>query len=330
MKRYLTIITAALTVGFTSVKAQMPYNLTVQNQAYTPLTGATSVNGTNPWTDTSSFSIPIGFNFKLGGKTITRLGLSNMSTFATDTTGTISGFDFIGSSLIDRGIKGTTSKSPIRYTSTGTTGNRIFKLEIFNAGFWDEDDIHSTLNDSLNFQVWLYESTNAVELRYGPSKISHYSDYFFAGGPLVGFIKDLETDSEDFDKIYLLKGTATAPVIDSISSPPSSNIPHLTAYPASGTVYRFVPKASSTGVNEMIATDYVKVFPTVCTDKLTVVNNNQQDMQYKIVSLSGTVLAKGVINNGNNVLNVSHIPTGMYALSLTDSKGQTTYKFVKQ
>ncbi|OSZ78675.1 hypothetical protein CAP35_10620 [Chitinophagaceae bacterium IBVUCB1] len=329
MKQYLTIIAAALTLGYSSVKAQMPYTLTVQNQAYAPLTGATSVNGTKPWTDTSNFSVPIGFNFKMGGKTITRLSLANMATFATDTTGTISGFDFIGTSLIDRGIKGTTSKSPIRYSTTGTAGSRIFKLELFNAGFYDEDATYNTLNDSVNLQVWLYEGTDVVELRYGTSKISNYSDYFFIGGPLVGYSKNVKTESGDFEKIYLLKGNPTVPTIDSVSMPPSMNIPHLSAYPANGTVYRFAPK-TTTGIAGVLEADNIKVFPTLCTDKLMVVNKNQQEMQYQIISLSGSVLAKGNIANGYNTLEVSNLPAGMYALTLMDNRGQATYKFAKQ
>jgi hypothetical protein len=329
MKQYLTIIAAALTLGYSSVKAQMPYTLTVQNQAYAPLTGGTSVNGTKPWTDTSSFSVPIGFNFKMGGKTITRLSLLNMATFATDTTGTISGFDFMGTSLIDKGIKGTTSKSPIRYTTTGTAGSRIFKMEIFNAGFWDEDDQYSTLNDSLNFQIWLYEGTDVVELRYGSSKISYYSDYFFIGGPLAGYVKDMKPATGDFEKWYLLKGTATAPAIDSFSSSSSGLPPSLSAYPASGTVYRFVPK-TTTGIAGVLEADNIKVFPTVCTNRLMVVNKNNQQMMYQIVSLSGSVLAKGNIANGYNTLEVSNLPAGMYALTLMDNRGQATYKFAKQ
>lgn len=326
MKQFITTLTTAAVLAATTVQAQMPYKLTVQNQAYTPLTGATVIN-TTAWTDSTSYVVPLGFNFKMGTKTINKLNLMEMSGVATDTTGTVAAFNIIGTAIVDRGIVGGTSKSPIRYTVSGNAGSRIFKLELLNAGFSDELDAHSTLNDSVNMQVWLYEGTDVVEMRYGSSKISYLSEYFGLGGPLVGYTNNLKVEDQSFDKIYLLKGSPAAPTLDSATLS-SGSFPSLTGFPVSGTVYRFSLK--STGIAAFAEAENIKVFPTVCTDKVNVTNKGTKEMAYQLLSISGSVLAKGTIQNGTNTIDVSMAPAGMYVLTLIDGDAAASYKLIKQ
>lgn len=327
MKQFITVLTTAAMLAATGVKAQMPYKITVQNQAYTPLAGATTINDTTAWTDSTSYVVPLGFNFKMGTKTINKLNLLEMSGISTDTTGTVAAFNFLGTSIVDRGIVGGKSKSPLRYTVAGTAGSRIFKLELFNAGFMDELNTHSTLNDSVNLQVWLYEGTDVVEMRYGSSKITKLSDYFTLGGPLVGYTSNLNVEDQSFDKLYLLKGSPTAPTIDSATMS-STIFPYLTSFPASGTVYRFALK--STGIATFAEAENINVFPTVCTDKVNVANKGTKEMAYQLLSLSGSVLAKGTVVAGTNTIDVSMAPTGMYVLTLIDGDAAASYKLIKQ
>lgn len=327
MKQFITTLTTAAVLAATTVQAQMPYKLTVQNQAYTPLTGATLVNGTTAWTDSTSYVVPLGFNFKMGTKTINKLNLMEMSGISTDTTGTVAVFNFLGASIVDRGIVGGTSKSPIRYTVSGATGSRIFKLEMFNVGFTDEFNTHNTLNDSLNMQVWLYEGSDVMEIRYGSSKISYLSEYFVFGGPLIGYTNSLKVEDQEFDKIYLLKGNPAAPTLDSATLS-SGSFPSLTGFPVSGTVYRFALK--STGIAAFAEADNIKVFPTVCTDKVNVTNKGTKEMVYQVLSLSGSVLAKGTVLSGTNTIDVSMAPAGMYVLTLIDGESAASYKLIKQ
>ncbi len=329
MKKYITFLTAAFTLAAGSIKAQMPYRYSVKNQAYAPLTGATSVNGLTAWADSNNYMIPIGFNFKMGGKTITKISLVEMNSVATDTTGTVSGMSFIGTSLIDRGLITGTSKSPVRYTTTGNAGSRIFKLEIFNAGFYDENDLYSTLDDSLNLQIWLYEDSNAVELRYGPSKISHYSDYFFMGGPLVGYLKDMNRTTMNYDKLYLLKGNPATPTLDSVSGI-TTTLPTLNAFPQSGTVYRFVPKTSPTAIKNTEGNFNLKVYPTLCTDRLFIENNVTEPILYKVISTTGVTVISGNLSSGKNELDISHLPAGMFVLVINNGSDTDIYKFIKQ
>lgn len=326
MKQFITILTATMLTAF-AAKAQMPYTVTVQNQTYTPLTGATSVNGSMVWADSTTFVVPLGFNYKIGSKTISKLNLIEMSGISSDTTGTVAAFNIIGTGMIDRGMKAGATKSPIRYTVTGAAGSRIFKLELFNAGFSDELDTHNTQDDSFNVQYWLYEGSNVFEVRFGSAKISNMSEYFYFGGPMVGFTNNLKMADQSFDKIYLLKGSPTAPTIDSATLS-STSFPTFSSYPASGAVYRFALKTTS--IASFPEADNIKVYPTVFADKVNVSNKGTKDMNYQLLSVSGSVIAKGTVTTGVNTIDVNAAPAGMYILTLIDGDAVASYKLIKQ
>ncbi len=328
MKKITTILATLCVCATATVKAQIPYNLTIKQETYTALAGGTSVNGAKAWTDSTNYKISLGFSFSMGGKTISHFNMMDIGGVFTDTAGVVSGFTFMGTPLIDRGIKTGTSKSPIRYTTTGTAGSKIFKLEILNAGFAEENSLYSTLNDSINLQIWLYEGTNVAELRYGGSKVSNFNDYFFLGGPMVGYTKNLTAATGDFDKLYLLKGAPATAKVDSANTS-TMYYPTLTAMPVTGTVYRFAPKSTGTSAGSFIHADNIKVYPTRCTDMLTVENNSNKDMNYQVLSLSGSLMSKGALNPGRKAIDVSSMAQGMYVLTLIDGEELATYKFIK-
>jgi hypothetical protein len=159
----------------------------------------------------------------------------------------VNGFFFSDADIADRGyLNQTASRSPIRYLTTGTAPNRIFKLEIANGGFYNEYDFYNTMSDSFSLQVWVYETSNIVELHYGPSRITHAADYFnFGNGPLVMYAKHADFDMGTAGSVYFLEGAASAPALDSVDLP-NQPATALNSWPASGKVYRFTPTASCT------------------------------------------------------------------------------------
>ena len=175
--------------------------------------------------------------------------LTELGSTCADTSnfGDVNGFMFADiTELTDRGAIGTASRSPIRYTTTGTTPSRIFKAELFSTGFANELYAYNTLNDSANIQIWIYETSNIVELHYGASRITHGSDYFASGtnSPLIGYLKHIDLLAGSTGEIYYVNNASTA-AIDSLPitapNPPTNSI---AAWPASGRVFRFTPKAA--------------------------------------------------------------------------------------
>lgn len=300
-------------------------------QPYAPLSSATNLTSGLVW-DEESFKIPLGFTINLDGKSTSSFSIVNgaIGGPASDTSGTINGFFcFAASDLIDRGAISGTPKSPQRYLTTGTTPNRIFKYEVFNAGFFDEGDIYGTQNDSVNFQIWVYETTNIVELRYGSSKITYPSDYFYAGSsPLVGMFKDFDLNTYTFTKSYSLTGSSTAPNVDSFTDLTSAP-PVMSSYPANGTVYRFIPKAVATAIGENTIAHQFNVYPTVANQSIHVDYSQSATTKVDMYTASGQLVQSTSIDKGENTIDISSLANGNYLLNVSNTEGKASFKFVK-
>lgn len=250
----------------------------------------------------------------------------------TDTTSLFNGFCILDADLQDRGKVDTFSKSSIRYRTDIVGGKKVVKVELFNAGFWREKDLHGTMDDSVNLQVWLYEGTNAIELRYGPSKISHTSDYFIYGtavGPVIGFVKDAGLFSLNLSKLYHLKGNPGSPSFDSCGTSINNVTSTLDAYPPSGTVYRFTPKPNSVKKLEPRLADVV-IQNTVSHDDIIIINNETLSLDYQVVSLTGGIINQyGFLKRGQNKIDISNLPQGIHVLKLNSAEAGKAIKFIK-
>lgn len=300
-------------------------------QVYTPLTSATNITSGLTW-DEESFKIPMGFTAKIGTTNISDFALSLSFGFApaTDTMGVVQGFAaFSGADLEDRGWLSGIASSPIRYLVSGIAPNRIFKLELSNAGFYDEEVTYGTLNDSINMQIWVYETSNIVEFRFGPAQITHPLDYFsFGNASLMGMVKDFDFAATTFSSFYELIGTASNPEVDSTAD--VASLTTVFTYPVEGTVYRFVPKATATGIGSFNLTSQVQVFPTIVSHSLSI-NSQIEGVQTQLLDMSGkTVLSPGPLSMGKTVVDMSSLAAGVYMLQLTSHDGKAMYKIIKQ
>lgn len=322
------MMTAGMFVASATVQAQLPYEVTTFTEAYNPLQNAVSLNGTNLWSDTSTFVIPLGFNFRLGDTTTPKIVFSQGNLLFAGDTGTLSGFAMLGTSLQDRAAISEPSKSPVRYLVNGAAGNRIVKFEIANAGFTNETDLYGTNVDFVNVQVWFYEQNHNVEFRFGPSSITHFDDYFTSHVPL-GFMRNLEFETFGFDAFYCLKGDPTDPGIDTVAD--LSSIIGFTSYPDSGRVYRFALKNQpppGTSVGQIAKVSLGHLYPVPASDILYVESAAEQ---FEICSIAGAVIRKGSLKKGHNQLPIGDLAPGMYLLRMSSSKKETDIrKFVKQ
>ncbi|MBA3829604.1 MAG: T9SS type A sorting domain-containing protein [Taibaiella sp.] len=320
MKKYLVTFLALL--SFSCLNAQ-PYTLSVLHDVYVPLVTSTSLNGSVVWDDIYAADVPLGFNFKIDTISTNAFFLSGPARVVSDTNmvKVTSGFFLTDAMLVDRGFVASASRSPLRYRVSGASGARIFKYEMFNAGFRSEYDSLGTLSDSISIQLWYYEGTNIVELRYGPSKISYPRLYFnnasTLGNPIVGYFKDNDPISGVGD-FFLLSGDPLHPGIDSIhlDTSLSSQPLGLSSYPTNGTVYRFTPKFL--GISNYSAITKVKVFPNPAKEywKLDGLSNaaviavynsvGRQIYSYSNTSAANTITINSVTANGLYVLEVKY------------------------
>jgi hypothetical protein len=231
----------------TRTSGEFTYTLTVLSEPYVELTGAISVNNGEAWDDPEYF-VPIGFPFELNGNTITALQFYGVGSLLISN---VSNPDILAAvfpyenDLIDRGYINDISESPISYKVEGTAPNRIFKLEISNAGSYYEYEEFGTSDMFFNHQLWLYEGSNQIEFRYGPASIDDPGTWYADGGAYVG-LTDVDLNTDEFINPHFIAGDASAPFL-------SINDITLEGTPGEDVVYRLSLPAplevTVTGVN---------------------------------------------------------------------------------
>lgn len=326
MKKTFTLFVLLLisTVTF----AQFNYNLVVKQETYLNLSNSTPVTSIQ-WDD-EFFKIPIGFSFDMNGQTITHFSLLSSQFFLTDTMGNnAEGFMMTDMDLYDRAYaSGGSVTSPMSYELSGIAPNRIFKLQILGAGIYDEYFNYNTWDDSVNIQVWIYETANIVELRYGHSNINHPADYHLLNGsPQVGYLQGVDVDNGSINKLYYLQGVPAAPTLDSTTAVLAFT-GGLNAYPSYGTVYRFEPKGLSI---KDASVQNVQVSLLKNTGDNVILNNEYRGQtNYRVLNTNGaSVKIEGELQGGRNTIDISSLASGMYMMQVQNSGGAKTFKLMK-
>ena len=198
----------------TRTSGEFTYTLTVLNEPYVELTGATSLNNGDIWDDPSYFA-SIGFPFEINGHPVSSLTFAGVgSLFVANVTDPdiVTGLFPYENDILDRGYVSGVSESPISYKVEGTAPNRIFKLEIKNAGSYYEYEAFGTTDMFFNHQLWLYEGSNQIEFRYGPSSIDDPGIWYADGGAFVG-LTDVDINTDEYINAHILTGPASAPFL---------------------------------------------------------------------------------------------------------------------
>ena len=310
-----------------SASAQFNYALTSFADTYTPLTGATSVTNGSLWTSDSMFVFPIGFTTNMNGISTDTLHLLGGGYVLPEISAVQTGWVITGTSMSDRGIVNGVSKSDIRYQTTGTPGSRIFKMEVFNAGFEEEYLAYGDLKDSISFQMWVYETSNVVEFRYGSSNINYPIEYF-GNKMLVGMLKDVDTSTGNYDNFYVLNGTCAIPTIDSFVGLPGTN--GLSDLPQEGRVFRFTFSGNPTSIKYVTAGTSAQVYPTMAENIINVDVKGSKNTVCTIMNSQGQILKQTTISAGKTAIDVFGYAAGLYTLSILNGDGQyEVHKFVK-
>ena len=248
----------------TAAGAQLPYDLTVLDQPYEPLTGATALEfdqfdinyGKFVGWDDPSFSVQLGFDFSFSGYPISAMDQVDLGALMAGTyIDPKGGFPILqaflptGYDLMDRGIIGL-DPSIIRWNTTGDPGDRVFTIEWANAGFYEEI-VDTTSTSYVNIQVRLFEADDVIEFHYGPSLIDDSTNLDPTIAALIlGF--DPLSYAGNF---YTLDGDPNNPTIVPYASVDEWYYgAYLLSHPADGTVYRWGPTETTLDVVEQVGT----------------------------------------------------------------------------
>ena len=317
-------ITALACFTFTSSSfCQNSYELIILEEMYYPLEKATLIDSASfdhelGW-DNPEFSVPLGFTFSFLGneiETLDQLGDgAGMFGSSSNSSGVplFYGLMPVSFDLADRGISGE-EPSLIRYQTTGNPGERVFVIEWYNAGLYEEIFDSETLPESsLNFQIRLYENDHSIEFRYGSCI---YPDPFdpSAEPGMASIFLDVNLSSYEGD-ILTLSGHPAFPMIENIN-PEDIEMYSLDFY-LNAMVYRFEPTSIPFSVHENNLLS-CSIYPNPASNKLTVDLGDLNGVN-TIIKLydSSSKLVFEKRSSSTLMIDISGFAKGMYSLELS-------------
>lgn len=200
---------------------------------YVELIGATTLTTVAPWSYATAYTVPIGFTFEFRSANFTSINIEG------------SGFTYFDPSyyylmlpftvkLQSKGSSG--NNSPISYQTTGAIGSRILKIQWKNAGFYYDT------TSTINFQLWLYESSNNIEVHIGPNDVPNPSLVYQengSDGPVIGVFH--YTSASYCTYSTALTGTPANPTGVTATGNINLFANSLSSTPSDSQVYKFEP-----------------------------------------------------------------------------------------
>ena len=216
-------MTAMQTLTITVTDAEFEHLFTSRQGTFTPLTGATAVPGATA-DDALSASLPVGFDFTFYGTTYSTLKASSNGflTFNPAHTDELSTNEIAGTELTHAimpfwdDLDGSVAGAQASYKVTGSSPNRVYTFEWLNFGRYGT-------TGQISLQVSLHETSNVIELVYGPGALT-------AGMRSVSASIGIKGVADDF---FSLAGRGTSPM----RSSGGNDI--IASKPADGQVYQF-------------------------------------------------------------------------------------------
>lgn len=306
---------------------EFPYTFTAFNETYVPLSEATVIDEGVVWDD-PEWVVPIGFDFTYMDETFNQLlfigsGAQMVPFIQEQEVALLIPYlsDIMNASFTD-------FVSPVRYTLEGPAGLRIFKLEWSNVGFYDEGFGFETFNNITNFQLWLYESTNDFEIRFGPNTIKSAEVVHFYGVPGVLLGKNFSLNGESWEALWTLSGNPSSPTVQVASLVQDDLDPTqlLTGEPADGQVYHF-----DTGIVSVFEEEQKNLgliaYPTYVNESINLRSNHEHNVIARVYDVTGRIAQNWVITPGTSVQSTAGLASGSYLIQVD---GQEAIRFIKE
>ncbi|WP_299889142.1 T9SS type A sorting domain-containing protein [uncultured Lacinutrix sp.] len=332
IKKILFILFCA----FTTLSIAQSYNFSKLTGTYTNLANSTSLNNNVPWDD-PELTIPIGFNFQYFNSTLSELTLfsdgdgADLSTQTTPT-GTLPILIAYGVDIIDRGYDfnnpnaNTGSLSNISYKLEGTVGSRILKIEWKNVGFYEDINDDGISIDYTNFQLWLFEGINTIEIHFGPNSITQ-PNLNFEGetGARIGLVENYNFNTETLiGTAKMLNGDPNAPFLVNSNDDTLESI-YLNGVIPNGTIYRF--ENQNLSINNFELDKTTSLFPNPSKEYFKLTTNSNTINSISIINTSGLIIK--TIHNPKSKIDVSYLSSGIYFIKINTKLGSVSKKLIK-
>ena len=322
MKR-ITILIGALAFAITS-NAQNFYSFSQSTSTYADLDQPINMNFSENWSTGYYGSEPISFVFPVFDQEMTHFYFDGGVFYLTDETSMpYVEFGLFETSIRDRNFDNSddASFSPVSYQVVGTAGNRILKFEVKNAGLSSEQP-SGTSTHFLNYQIWLYESDNAIEYHYGSHNITSLTTLNTEGvfHPYLSMLAF--TDGIIYNR-GAISGTLASPVYTEFEDDDEDLI-SMNGIATPNTVYRFEVITLSNHDKEKVN---FAMYPNPTSDVLNLTFSENLDKNYSVYDLLGREVLNGKFENTSEAqISVENLQIGTYILRI----GGTNKKFIKK
>lgn len=330
MQKLLIVFFLALGTGIFA--QQFPYQFSYSSEPYSPLSNATEMDE-DVWDEGAFF--PLGFDFQFAGQTMNRMVLEansaalipEYSYYFSDSTDAILGYTVLPGLI-------SAANTVVRYRTDGVAPNRIAKLELYRAGLGNNVD-------EVTLQIWLYETSNAFQIRLGEQFITDPSEAFFNKvSPLIGFMvgyHSLNNVVSIFPQAQFVVGSPSMAndsiIINEMLNESLFNGPQYgqTGLPLLNSVFTFTPgNISSAQLGHLSP---IRLSPNPAHDVVRLEGiATTESVQVLILNEQGRLIANLEMPAGEQILKLpGNMPSGLYLLRCTQiGNGQsTTLKLVK-
>jgi len=306
---------------------EFPYVFSAFNEAYVPLSEATTIEDGVIWDD-PEWVVPIGFNFTYMDETFSEFlfigtGSQLIPAVPEQEVAVLIPYlaDIINASFAN-------FVSPVRYTLEGAEGFRVFKLEWSNVGFYEEGFGFETFSNTTNFQLWLYESTNDFEIRFGPNTIKSPEVVHVYGVPGVILAKNFSLEGTAWEGLWTLTGDPASPTVQVAVLVDDDITPAqlLTGEPADGQVYHFDSGIVSVQEEEQSRQGLI-AYPTYVNESINLRSNQEHAIVARVYDITGRIAQNWIINPGTSVQSTHDLASGSYLLTV---EGQEAIRFIKE
>ena len=317
MKNLTLLVLLFVSIHF-HARAQL-YTFSQGTAPYSDLVSPTDLFGAALWDDTSKI-VPIGFPFMLGTTVYNNVEITSNGSLLFNAAGLDAGI--LGYDADFASLGTTASTSPIGYLVSGTAGNRIFKAQWKNTGFYDGSGA-----DFANIQVWLYEGSNKIETHIGASSFVNPLDIFGTfGGPANGVAPMIDFTNELLTGMFIQGNPAAATTLLLTNS---HTYPFLNAPPVTGTVYTY--SFLTSGTAEPFNNLSLAVFPNPVSEVLQLNGLPAKgNATIKIYDTLGKVVLTQENSGGQSgTIQVAHLPQGPYFVEITSGKERAGKQIIK-
>ncbi len=308
-------------------KAQpLPMVFTVLEESYLNLENDTIISVGN-WDD-GNWTVPIGFDFDYMQQTHQEViftgpaGGFDCELIFGPWNGNVA-YDIICPALLD--VKESASiedVSNISYIIDGDAPNRIFKLQWKNCAL--NGDVGETMR--VNFQMWLNETTNAIDFRYGPSIDFNIGATGFIGLPIyLGNNWNNSIIGNNCTGLWNMSGEPSNPDFNfAFASNDLFSDEHLNNLPPMNTVYHF---DAIVNVSE-IENGKLLLYPTMAMDKIKLMSNFPIQT-LTIYDQQGRAVKQSTVKASNAEIEIVELKAGIYTVLCSIQSGVATKRFVK-